>query len=298
MKKKIIFLSLGFVLAVSAAAQEAAESSTAFPFLAIDRDVVTSAMGGAQSLSPLCNPAVIPFSGSDVQAGLQLWAPSSVKATHINILSGIKLGDRLGLSVTAAYQMGQPYAISDASGKETGQFRPSDLLVGAGLGYAFTDNLSAGVQVKLASQTLAAGSSSSAVAADAFILYANEGLQATAGVTSMGPSIKDSQENKYNLPSSAKLGIGYTLPAGLSFRADADYFFTGGIGAGLGAQYAWKDMVFVRAGYHLGTDKAPIPSYLSLGAGAKFSGFHLDLCWLTANEALGNTLMFGIGYAF
>lgn len=298
MKKKILFLSLGFVLAVSAAAQETAVSPTVFPFLAIDRDVVTSAMGGAQSLSPLCNPAAIPFSGSDVQAGLQRWAPSSAKATHINVLSGIKLGDRMGVSITGAYQMGQPYAISDASGKETGEFRPSDLLVGAGLGYAFTDNLSAGVQVKLASQTLAAGSSYSTFAADAFILYVNGGLQATAGVMSLGSSIKDSKDNKYSLPSSAKLGIGYTLPAGLTFRADADYFFTGGIGAGLGAQYAWKDMVFVRAGYHLGTDMAPIPSYLSLGAGVKFSGFHLDLSFLTLNEAIGNTLMAGIGYAF
>ena len=66
-------------MAVSAAAQEAGPS-TAFPFLAIDRSAVTSAMGGAQSLSPLYNPAAVPFSGSDVQAGLQLWAPSSSKS--------------------------------------------------------------------------------------------------------------------------------------------------------------------------------------------------------------------------
>ena len=284
-------------MAFSAAAQEAGPS-TAFPYLAVDRSAVTSAMGGAQSLSPLYNPAVVPFSGSDVQAGLQLWAPSSAKSTNVNVLSGIKLGEKMGITVMAAYQMGQPYTIADASGKETGEFKPSDFLAGAGLGFAFTDKLSAGVNVKIASQTLAAGSSSSTVAADAFLLYANGGLQATAGVTSLGLSVKDSQGNSFGLPSSAKLGVGYTLPVGLSLRADADYFLSGGLGAGLGAQYAWKDMVFVRAGYHLGTGNAPVPSYLSLGAGFKFSGFHVDLSYLAASETLGGTLHIGLGYAF
>mgnify|MGYP002624695215 CR=1 FL=1 len=297
MKKHFIFFLTGLAIAVSAAAQEAAPSG-AFPFLAVDRDAVTGAMGGAQSLSPLCNPAVIPFSGSDVQVGLQRWAPATTKATHINALSGIKLGARLGLSVTAVYQMGEPYAITDASGKETGVFKPSDFVAGIGMGYAFTDFLSAGVNVKIASQTLAAGSSVGAVAADAFVAFSNGGLQATAGVTSLGSSVKDSQENSYALPSSAKLGIGYSLPVGLAFRADADYFFAGGFGAGAGVQYAWKDMVFVRAGYHLGSGNAPIPSFLSLGAGFKFASFHVDLTCLMASEALGGTLQIGLGYAF
>ena len=57
-------------------------------------------------------------------------------------------------------------------------------------------------------------------------------------------------------------------------------------------------MVFVRAGAHIGTGRSPLPTYLSLGAGAKFSGFHFDLCFMTLNEAIGNTLAIGLGYAF
>lgn len=65
-----------------------------------------------------------------------------------------------------------------------------------------------------------------------------------------------------------------------------------------GAQYALKDMVFFRAGYHLGSSETAIPPYLSLGLGFHFRGIRLDVSFLTASETLGNTLAFGLGYVF
>ena len=100
---------------------------------------------------------------------------------------------------------------------------------------------------------------------------------------------------------SVKAGAGYDVDLSgnrLQFGADLDYFFSGGFGAAAGTEFSFKDMIFVRAGAHIGTGRSPLPTYLSLGAGAKFSGFHLDVCFLTLNEAIGNTLMAGIGYAF
>jgi hypothetical protein len=79
---------------------------------------------------------------------------------------------------------------------------------------------------------------------------------------------------------------------------DADYFFTGGLGAALGLQYSYDDLILVRAGYHLGTDKAPLPSFATIGAGVKYSGFKLDVSFLTANPVIGNTLTIGVGVAF
>jgi len=57
-------------------------------------------------------------------------------------------------------------------------------------------------------------------------------------------------------------------------------------------------MVFVRAGYHLGTDKAPLPSFATVGAGFKYAGFSLNVAYLTANNIIGNTLTFGLGVSF
>lgn len=68
--------------------------------------------------------------------------------------------------------------------------------------------------------------------------------------------------------------------------------------AAAGARYAFRDMVSVRTGYHFGTDKSPLPSYLSVGLGVKFFGVHLDFAYHLANELLGGSFKIGLGYSF
>ena len=41
-----------------------------------------------------------------------------------------------------------------------------------------------------------------------------------------------------------------------------------------------------------------LPTYASLGLGLQYAGIHLDVTFLTASKTLGNTLLFGLGYAF
>lgn len=293
MRMKKIFVLFSLFLAAAPWARSQDGSSVAMPFLAIDRSGVTSAMGGARITDPMYNPAAIPFSGSNAQLSYQLWSPGVAKANHINALSGVKLGSRLGLSVHGAFQSGQAYTLYDGVGKAGSSFTPTDLLIGLGAGFSFTSFLSAGVNLNFASQKLAPGTSYNAFAADIFLLFKKDGLKASAGVANIGSKV-----NGYSIPSSARLGASYCLPFGLGFAADFDYYFAGGLAIGAGAQYGWNDMVFVRAGYHFENGKSPLPSYASLGLGAKFYGVHLDVSYLLASEALANTLTVGLGYAF
>lgn len=294
MKKIFVFLSLFFVTAFSAWSQGGA--SVAMPFLAIDRSAVTVAMGGARITNGVFNPAAIPFEGSDVQVSYQLWSPGTAKASHINVLSGIKIG-KLGLSVHGSYQAGEPYTLFDISGKASGSFTPNDIFFGIGAGYAFTSFLSAGVKFNYAKQILSSNASYSAFAADIFLMYKTGGLKVSAGVTNLGTPVK-SGEFSYPLPASAKLGASYTLPFGLGFAADFDYYFAGGVGVAAGAKYAWNEKLFVRAGYHFETSNSPLPSFASVGLGCKFFGIHLDISYLLASRALANTLTVGLGYSF
>lgn len=284
MPSKRLLLAAFVAVSVSAKAQEA---SVPMPYLAIDRNQITAAMGGARATDALFNPAAIPYTGSDIAISYQNWAPSLSKASHVNMLAGIKLGKRVGLSLKAAGQFGAQYD----------SFTPYDLLFGAGLGVAFSDHVSLGVNLAYTSEKLAKDLSFSAFAADAFLLLRFSSFKVSAGVCSLGTPVK-SGNRSYPLPSSAKLGVSYSLPFGLSFSADGDYFFNGGFGAAVGAQYGWKDMLFVRAGYHYGSEKAPLGSYLSLGAGVKFFGFHLDFCYMTASQTLNGTWGLGVGFAF
>ena len=296
MKKSILISLVAVLLPVALLAQE----SPALPFLRIDRSAVTSAMGGAEALSPLYNPAAVPFRGSDIAVSYQNWAPGAAKSTNLNLMGGIRIGKRLGINVLGAYQQGQEYTLYDNTGNGKATFAPSDLLVGVGAGFAITDFLSLGVNVKFAQSAVATGTNYSAISGDAFVMFCKNGFNATVGVASLGTPVK-SGEQSFGLPTSAKLGLGYDAQFGTSailVAADADVFFTGGVGAALGAQYAWNDMVFARAGFHLGTGNAPLPTYASVGLGVKFVGVHLDVSYLLANKAIGNTLCVGLGYAF
>jgi len=275
-------------------------AQNALPFMRINRDPVTSALGGAQVTSGLYNPAATPFTGSDVVLSFQNWAPTSTKASHVNLLGGVKLGEKLGLTVLAAYQMGEEFQTMDASGNTGASFRPSDVLIGLGGGFAFTDALSAGVNLKFVNSAYASGLSGSAFAADLYVMYAAANLKLSGGVSSLGGAVK-SGSNSYALPTSITAGAGYDLAFGTSavkVMADFDYFFAGGVSAALGAQYGWNDMVFVRAGGHLGVKNVPVPSYVSFGLGAKFAGFHADVSMLVASKTVGNSLNLGIGYCF
>lgn len=295
MKKVVLTICLTVVSAAMAMAQQA----PAMPFITIDRNPASLAMGGTQATQSLYNPAATALTGSDVAFSFQSWAPAAAKSTNLNLMGGFKFGG-FGLNVLAAYQAGASYETMDSSGNVGAAFTPSDLLIGLGAGFAFSKTLSAGLNLKLAHSTLAKDAGYTSVAADIFVMYKGKGLKATAGIASLGLPIK-SGDNSYGLPASAKLGAAYELAFGTSavtLAADFDLFFTGGIGAGLGAQYDWNKTVFVRAGYHLGTGAAPIPSFASIGLGAKFFGIHIDLSFLTASEALGNTLAIGLGYSF
>lgn len=265
--------------------------NTAMLFLPVNRDAAT--VGGAQVLSSLYNPAAIPFTGSDVQLSYQRWAPSVAPANHINLLSGIRIGKRVGVGLTVGYQMGEEFALTDGS-----FFMPSDLLVGLGAGVAFTDYLSIGVNAKYARQGLTKEVAYQAFAADVFLMFNMAGFRAAAGVASVGTPVKAAGGKSYALPAAAKIGAGYGFKFGLSLQADADINFAGGFALAGGVQYAWKDMLFARVGYHYGSEKAPVPSYLALGLGVKFIGIHLDVSYLTASKALGNSFTIGIGYAF
>lgn len=301
-------LVLGGLLCCAVAS---AQGTEALPFIRIDRNPVSAGMGfaGAASTSATAyssfrNSAVIPFSAKTMDLGFnyQGWAPSGVKNTNLNFGGAYKLSEKMGFSIGGAYQMGQEYDIFDASGHAKGSFKPSDMVINAGVGFLLTESLSLGVNARYASQGLADGVSLSAFCADAFLLYRMGGVNMTAGISSIGSSVKGDDGASYKLPASATLGVDWSTTFsdvhGIELAADADYFLSGNIAAAFGAQYGYNDLFFLRAGLHVGTGNAVLPTFVTLGAGVKFSGISINLAYLTANEVIGNTITAGIGYSF
>ncbi len=306
--KKILMTAMTFLATASFVS---AQDGEALPFIRIVRDPVSAGMGFAgvasgteTAYSSFRNSSVIPFAADKLSVGVsgQMWAPDGAKSTNLAFGTAFKTGKRLGFTVGGAYQIGEEYSSMDETGNSAGTFKPNDFVLNAGAGFLILDNLSVGANVRYASQKLSTDNSYSAVSADIFLTYRLSELNITAGVSSIGSSVKSVAGDSFSLPVSATIGADWSKTFsethGLRIAADADYFFSGNVTVAAGAEYSFKNMAFARAGYHFGTKDAVLPSFATVGLGVRFFGVSLDIAYLTANDVLGNTLTFGLGYRF
>lgn len=283
------------------------EASYALPFVSVVRDAALSGMAGAGSstggaYAVLRNPAASAFAGvSAVEAGYQSWAPDGTPSTNLNFGGAFRIGEEAALGVAFASGKGQAYDVISAGGASAGQFTPSDILFGLGGAYAVTPQISIGGSFKYASQKLSSDDSFGSVALDLSAVYRAGECRAAVGVSNLLGSVKDAAGNSFSLPCSVFAAGDWTksLSGGsVTVAADLDYFLKGGLTAALGAQYMIKDIVSLRAGYHLGTDGAPVPSYASVGAGVRFAGVGLDASYLLGNDIIGGSLVAALSYRF
>ena len=282
----------------------------ALPYTAAETDAVSLGKAGANltetnsvANAAFSNAATIPFSEDkfDVSAGYTMWQPSAVNTTMINVGAAYNMNNKFGVALGMMYGMNPAYDVVSSTGAAKGQYKPSDMHLNLGLAYRFLPILSVGANVGYASSSLATDYSYGAVTADVFLMTEISGFKATVGVANLGTAVTSADKKKYALPASAALGLGYELDFAekhnVNVALDADYYFNGGLAAAVGAEYTFGGLATVRAGYRYGGN-TPVPSYASVGAGAKFMGIKLDLAYLIGSGAAKNTLAIGVGYSF
>lgn len=308
MKKCLLAL---VALSLSAAALHA-QGTDALGFTQINHNPVTSAFAGAGSASngtaawsAFSNASILPFyeGTMDVAAGFQLWAPATSKSTNIGIGAAYKIAPRFALSLGYVLGNGQSYEVLDNDGRVSGQFSPKDHVVALGAGIGIGESFSVGVNARFAMQKLTPEDSFNGFSGDVFVAYQfNPDFRVTAGVSTLGNAITANNRKKFSQPASAKVAIDwgtrFAEVHSVHAMADGEYYFSGNFGVAAGLQYSWNEMVFVRAGYRFASEFCVIPSHLALGVGAKFAGVHIDVSYITASKALGNTLNVGLGYSF
>ena len=303
MKKLILILwaTFGCGFFVTVAAQTTVASNEAMGSLRVERDPVLLSMGGAgsamtvssQAWAAFGNPAAAAFSKKKVEAGVSYasWAPQYAAAK--NLAAGVTghLKEKVALSLGFARQ-GYPGLDDDPSSV----FKPSDLLIRAGVGYAVSESFSLGVTAGYIQQALLSDYSLSAFSLSAMAQYCVAGVNIAAGLSNLGGMVGYSP-----LPSSVKLAADYDLAFGESrvdLALDTDYYFSGNYSVAAGVNGSIGGVGFLRAGYRFASPGAAVPGYLGLGAGVALAGFTLDLSYLTASTSLGGTWMAGLGYRF
>ena len=205
-----------------------------------------------------------------------------------SVAAAFKPMDKLGVAVGAMYQ----------SGDVIGDYRTSDVIVSAGASIGVTDNLSVGVNARLAKQSLAAGIAYSAVSADFSVLdRISDALYAAAGVSALGGKVTSASGTQYSQPGNAYAGLEFrTEVSDWAFNADAmaEYYFSGAYATSVGAGFTYQESASVLFGYRHASQWCVMPSQFSAGAGYSFGPVSLNLSYVRMSSR--NIIALGVGY--
>lgn len=299
-------MCFGLLAVLTAPGMLRAQTTEAMGGLRIERNPALLGMAGAGTSSTSVsmayaafgNPAASAFVSKSVEAGVSYasWAPQYTAGKTLS--AGVTGRPVESFSLSVAFSR-QGFAAIEP--EPNSSFTPSDLMLGAGVGYAFSEALSLGVSLNYMKQALLSDYSLSALAVNALAQYRTGSLNVAAGLVNLGGKVKSEGGSSYALPTSAKVAADYALSfgkAGLQFALDADYFFSGNYAVAAGLNLGLAGIGFLRGGYRFASPEAVIPSCLALGGGVEFKGVTLDLACLTASSSLSGTWMAGIGYRF
>ncbi len=291
---------------IVASVWSAASFAQVLPSLLVNSD--PQAMGAA-GISVLGSPAYAlqGYAASTVfmegtgSAGVSYgsWQPKAASDKILGASASVRLG-KLGVALEYKNFAQPAYEVTGITGsvsQVTPSFTPKESSFALGLGYRILDCLSAAVTVRSTSSVLASDAKASVFGVDVSAMYASDALQAGLAVCNLGGKVNYG-ESDYKQPALLKAGAAYEVIEGLKAAAEFAYLFEGAFGASLGAEYCYADIVSARAGYHLGSKDKGLPSYASIGLGAKYFGIGLNLSYLLASDTIGGSFLAGLSYSF
>ena len=301
MRKIFAILSAGVLLSAAAYAQEVpAEADAvvtnpvAMEFAARPTDPVTFALGGTSAFHSAA-ARVQEEMKMDATVIATPWQTKAAKEFDLGADIFFKAGKHFGAGVNFGMGLGEKYNPGIAGQTN---FQPIDMAVGASFAYGIIPAVGIGASVRYLYSKTTPNNHFGTVGADILVSGGVKGFRYAAGVTNIGGKVKAADGTKYAIPAAGTVAAGYDHTFGkhgIGASVQGDYFFKGGFRCGVGAQYDYNKMVYVRAGYSYG-GKTVLPSYASLGAGFHFKGFHLDVAALIGD--ITGTVMIGAGYRF
>lgn len=238
------------------------------------------------------NPAGLGLiGGTYISLSQNFWA-QSLSAQHLIFTQATTDGD--GFSVGANFMNFGTIGTYSVVGNvltATGSYSPIGLNLYAAYGLGLTDGLRAGLTGHFIYDDIQQNFPDKTAALDAGLYYQLPKLpfSLSAVLTNLGWNIDDA-----TLPVELKTGAAYQVAFGsekaphlLTLSGEADWFLNDGnyTQLGLGAEYWYKSLIAVRAGYQFSNigDLTGLDG-LSLGAGIKYLNWQLDYALITLGE--------------
>lgn len=321
LKSTILSCALGICAFIPAAAQDLESlnyPSNARSFAMGGTDMAMNAYG----TTIMSNPAAMALSENkfSIQGNYMGIQPSSLR-NHFDLAAYYSINQRFAVSLYGQGSLERRRTEFDGTGNPLGDFTPYSYTVGAGFAAEILDGFAIGLNAKVIGAVRMSNEyielnpgykNACAFAADLSLMYTTRGVRISAGLSNIGTKIKYSNSEKYtgyDLPTAVRVGLGYgkqwgrhTLDAGLQ----ADYLiFASEYYGGVGAEYGFDDMLFIRGGYHYnGNSINCLPQYASVGLGIKFIGISIDAAYMipvgnsSSFNGYENSFMISLGWEF
>jgi hypothetical protein len=289
--KKRFFISILFIVNIVMLS-----SGQAVPFLNYMSDPRTAALGNSgyvlpsafaaqRNTSAILQDTLHPI---EVAVSYLLWQPQNANNKVVNA-GGYTTFKKIGIAAGVHFNNMPAVEKTDGNGNVTGSFSPSEYALELGFGYKIKAGVAAGATVRYLGSDIGGTKKASAVAADISILYNNKNLSAGLGLSNLGGKI-DYGNSKYNLPTRINTGAAYrhsvTNKHLLTGVIDAAYQLSPnntGLAGGIGAEYAYNNLLALRTGYHFENEKIGA-SYTTVGCGVHFLGFSVDFAYIIAQN--------------
>lgn len=286
MKKIIIITILSAICA-----DMTAQTGVAFLLKDTNPAALSVAKTGVENLT-----AVNALSGNKLyfDASFGWWSPENTDNKLLG-LGGYYNFDKLSVGLQGKFNICKPYAMYDMYAQPLGTFSPKEAAVGVDFAYSFLDSWSAGIRANVLVSNLSQYAKAASLGVDASVAYSNNGFTGCFALRNIGPALNYG-DFSYKLPSYAALGASYSI-AGFTGYAEADYLFADEFMLGVGAEYTVIDLFTFRAGFHYGAD-AMVPTYVSLGIGAKIRGAQISAAFIPSAQRHGSTCLLGLSYSF
>lgn len=278
-------------------------------FLTMTGDASTMALAGASSayqanyLSASSNMSATLNSDKTIDLGVSYMGlqPNYTNSQLIQVGGYYSLSEKLSLGAAFHYEMLPSQSVINNSGLAQGEFSPMGMSVDLGGAYAINDELSVGASVRYIFSDIYT-SSESAFGGNINATYAIDNSTLSLGVNNIG-----TQGEIIAQPTNVELAGAHTFNLcddhAVGAMASVSYIVLpeemSSLTAGVAAEYGFRNMAFLRVGYRYGNAESYMPSYTSLGLGAKVCGVGIDAAYLVGakNNPLNGSFMVGLSWS-
>lgn len=248
------------------------------------------------------------------------WLKDYVDNSRIHRVAGYyRLSDKDAVVAGFRHFANGEFDLYTENGQAMGTVNPKEYALEAGYARMLAKGLSAGATVRYIRSDLGAlqgADPANAVAFDLSLYYRMEvKLLAEKSALSFGLQVADLGSrikydlSEYSLPGRLTAGAALELPLAkhhlLTGAADMNYRLlpseSRSVSGGVGLEYAYRDWVYVRGGYHWGDIEKTCGDYVGVGAGVHYKYGTVGFAYRLAMEdydPLDKTMTFTVGFNF